>query len=200
MKKDLLERAKGEYLETPVSEYLKYNGWQDLRVKLADRDRAWKFLILGRGLAFAAIVIFLTGVTVVVAQAAKPGDGLYNVKVLADRVYAKVTGNYEIAIQRRADDVINSTGNRSRGDAESAKEEYKSVLNEAKKELENSGDKEEIKKSLEEQVNRFKKEIGKNSGDEEQLDEIIKETEKIKGEVKGDKIESGDKNPVNKAE
>ena len=192
MHNNLLEEAKREYQQTPVPEYLKYNGWPDLRVKLQDRGYGWKGLVLRRGLAFFGILVFMAASVVAAAQAAKPGEGLYTVKVLADKVYARVTGNYESAIQRRADDVINSAGSQSKGEIESAKKEYEAVLNEAKKEVEDSGKNEDFKKALEDQEQKFKQKLENDPENEEHIKEVIEETERIRGEVKGEKTdESG---------
>lgn len=198
MSKDLLEQAKNEYLETPVPEYIKHNGWPDLRVKLGNRGYDWMGLILGRALAFAAFGLFLTGAVVVSAQTAKPGNGLYTVKVLADKVYARATGNYEMAIQRRADEVINSAGSPSQGGIESAKKEYQNVLEEARKNVKDSESQDDFEKTLDDQEEKFKQELEKGSENEEHLNEVIRETEDSRSRVKGEKSEGIDRNQEDK--
>ena len=65
-----------------------------------------------------------------VAQAAKPGSPLYQVKILSDNLIAKITGNQEIKIEKRAQEVIDlATGSEEHLDE--ATKEYQKALDQA---------------------------------------------------------------------
>jgi len=184
MSENLLKESKREYLETPLPEYLKYDGWRDLRVKLEPRGWSLWGMAFKRGVVFLAAALFFLGSLVGVAQAAKPGDKLYTVKVLADKIFAQVTGNYEVKVQRRAAEVIEtSRSNESTRAADRANREYQKALDEAKVKAVGSGKRENFKKILERQEEKFKKESESNDQTKERLDDVIKQTEKVKDEI-----------------
>lgn len=184
MSENLLKKAKKEYLETSLPDYLKYDGWRDVRVKLEPRGWSLFGLVFKRGLVFVAVALLFLGSVVGAAQAAKPRDKLYSVKVLADKVFAQVTGNYEIKVQRRAAEVIEaSKSNESTPAANRASQEYQKALDEAKVMAVKSGKREGLEKALEEQGEKFRKESEGNEQTGEKLDDVIKQTEKVKDEI-----------------
>lgn len=184
MKQDLLVKAKKEYLETPLPEYLMYDGWRDVRIKLEPSGWSLWGLIFKRGFVFAAVTLLFLGSVVGAAQAAKPGDKLYSVKVLADRVLAQVTGNYEVKVQRRAAEVIETSKSiESTPAGDQASREYQKALDEAKMKAVRSGTQEDLLETLEKQEEKFKKESDGNGLNKGKLDEAIEQTEKVKDEI-----------------
>ncbi len=184
MRENLLKKAKKEYQDTPLPEYLKYDGWKDVRVKLESRGWILWGLVFKRGLVFVVVALLFLGSVVGAAQAAKPGDKLYSIKVFADKVFAQVTGNYEVKVQRRAAEVIEtSKSNESTPAAERADHEYQKALDEAKVKAVGSEKRGNLTKTLERQEDRFKKESEGNSQTKEKLDDVIKQTERVKDEI-----------------
>lgn len=184
MSEDLLKRAKKEYLETPIPDYLKYDGWRDVRIRLESRGWGLWALVFKRGLIFAVFALLVLGSVVGVAQAAKPGDKLYTVKVLADKVFARVSGNYEVKIQRRAADVIEvSKNNESTRAAIQANDEYQKALDEARVKTVDPGKREDLKKILQKEEDRFKKEADGDSKKQEKLNDVIEQTQKAEDEI-----------------
>src|SRR3989344_5556202 len=101
-----LEKLKDEYQHAKTPDYLISNGWLDLSLKLSYQRRfSWR-MIFGRSLIFASIILVLSGTGIGVSQAAKPGDLLFPVKVMSEKVAAKVVDNPDISVVRRADDLI----------------------------------------------------------------------------------------------
>src|SRR3990167_5544083 len=87
---------------------------------------------------FALAAVLLTGSVLGVAQAANPGTKLYPLKLLSDEVLAKITGKDELKIEKRAQEVINST-DASQRQRDEALDQFQKTLEETKKEAKESG-------------------------------------------------------------
>ena len=183
-----LDSARKTYIKAKVPDYLLRSGWDDLRGKLAQRENITNHRRVARGLFFVSLIILFTASVVGAAQAAKPGDKLYQVKILADDVYAGVLGKYEIKVERRAKEVIDLSTN-STAEIDKATRQYKKTLEETQKEIEESGREEYFKQSLEAQEEKFKEEMERNPKSRDHLEEVLKQTEKTRGEVQGEKDE-----------
>ena len=200
MIEDQLEKLRKEYLKTGPPIYLEHHGWQDLSAKLENRKTVDLRLLFGRGLAFTSIVILLFASIVGTAQAAKPGDFLYPIKLLLDEVVAKVVGKQEIKIERRGQEIIDLSSSSSKHLEEAARE-YQKALDATKQESEKSGRQQEFKNTLEEQEEKFREAQEKNPTSQDNLEEVIRQTQRAKGEVQGEKDQKtpggGNNNPQN---
>lgn len=191
MIEEKLENFRKEYLKIGPSVYLEHHGWQDLSVKLESRKAANLNMFFGRGLAFTSLILLLLGGVVGVAQASKPGDKLYPVKLAADEVAAKVTGNVEIKIERRAQDVIDVSKD-SKGQLDEATKEYQKSLENSKEEAQRSGRQKDFADALDEQEKRLRKAKEDNPESADELQEAIMQTQRVRGEVKGEKTEDSE--------
>ncbi len=185
MIEDKLKQLKEEYQKIEIPGYLTSNGWLDLSLRLPGKGEfSWR-LIFGRGLIFASIFLVLSGSVVGVSQAARPGELLFPVKVLSEKVAAKVVGDPDISVVRRADDLIDQSKKDSEA-ADTASEEYKKTLEQGRQDAQESGRTQEFKKTLEEQEEKLNEEQD-NEHERPEIQKAIEETERVRGEVKGEK-------------
>lgn len=85
-----LEKFKKVYQETSVSDEQMIQEWQLLENMLGDQQKSYVSPLFFRAFAFAAIVLFLSGGVVTLAQASKPGELLYPVKEVSQNVINEV--------------------------------------------------------------------------------------------------------------
>lgn len=185
MMEDKLRELKAEYQKIGTPGYLISNGWLDLSLKLPEKGKlSWR-LFFGRGLVFASIVLVFGGSVVGISQAAKPGDLLFPVKVLSEKVAEKVVDNPDISVVRRADDLIDQSKKDPEG-LDKASEEYNKTLEESRQDAQKSGRTQEFKNTLDEQEKKLN-EAQNNEHQSEEIQKAIDETERVRGEVKGEK-------------
>ncbi len=180
MIEEKLEKLRKQYLKTSAPDYLLENGWVELKVKISGyKSLDWRFLF-GRGLVFVSIILsLLLGVTTV-AQASKPGDVLYPLKLATDEIVAKVAGKPEYKVERRGQEVIDLS-RKPNGQLQEATNEYQKALEETQKESQPDQRKQEaLKQSLENQAQKLKDAAEKNPVAAEKLEVIIDKTEKAK--------------------
>lgn len=180
------EELKKEYKSIPIPGYLISNGWLDLSLKLPDKHKSIWHMFLVRGLIFASLFLFLSVGLVGVSQASKPGDLLFPVKEFSEKV-AIQTGvvNPEISVVRRANDLIDQSQKDSK-DTEKATVEYQRTLEQGKQDAQKSGNTQQFKQTLENQEQKFT-DAQKSDHDSAELKKAIEETQKVNGEVKGEK-------------
>ncbi|GEM_PF-5502152 len=199
MIEEKLESLKKEYLKTKTSDYLVNYGWSNLESRLNNQteQRHLAFINPARiALAFSAFLIIFA-VPFVFSQNAKPGESLYPLKIASDTVTAKVTGNYEANIEKRAQEVIQTSEN---GESfEEASKQYQQTIDEAKNKAERGDEakKEELRKKLEEQEKKFEGANKESQKSKKRLEEIRDKTRQIRGEVKGNKDEKEKENNKN---
>lgn len=190
------EDLKKHYLKIKTPSYLETHGWADLKVKLSEdgKHSFKKSHILGLASALAfCLLVSLT--TIFASQNSKPGESLYQVKILSDNIYSQITGDYESSIEKRAEELIELKDNENGEFAQAAKE-YEKAIEDAKEKSkdEEEGDKEKLRKKLEEQERRFQGITESNPGTENRLKEVLEKTKKTRGEVKGEKNKGLDEN------
>lgn len=186
---DKIEELKNEYQQIVTPDYLISNGWLDLSLKLPEKGMNPLRLIFARGLVFALVILVLSIGVVGVAQASKPGDLLFGVKVFSEKVAVKAGVNPEISVVRRADDLIDQTKKSSEA-AEKASEEYKKTLEQSRWDAEERGDTQNFKQTLAKQEQKFTEAQGEDH-DSSELKKAVEETARVQGEVKGDKGTNG---------
>lgn len=182
-----LENLKKEYLKIQTPQYLNRDGWYEISQKLDSQDKVANSMLFTRGLTFAAVTVLLLGSLFTTSQAAKPGAILYPVKILSDDVVARITGNYEANIEKRAQEVIDTQNSRENFDK--ASEEYLNTLKKSKRNAQEPDKREQFKKTLEEQEQKLKDAQEEDQSQNEKFKEIIDETRKARGEVEGVKSE-----------
>ena len=115
----------------------------------------------------------------------KPGDLLFPLKVISEKVAVRAGVNPEISVVRRADDLIDQS-KKDPTAAEKAAEEYKKTLEQTKQDAQKSGNTKEFKQTLKAQELKFTEAQKEDHGSTE-LKKAIEETQKVNGEVKGEK-------------
>lgn len=106
---EYLDSLKKDYEKTEATWHLKMSGWQELtkRIELLEpqpvKPRWFNFAF-----SFALVLLFIGSLfgTYRVASAAMPGDVLYPVKLLSEKIVEKASGSNQIVIDHRADEII----------------------------------------------------------------------------------------------
>ena len=187
MIEDQLEKLRKEYLKIKAPDYLVQNGWVDLQTRLSAQESPNRRFFPKPALIFASVILLFFAGSLTAAQAAKPGDVLYPVKLLSDDLQAKITGKEEIKLEKRAQEFIDLS-NSSSEHLEEAARQYQKTLDESKNQAEKSGRQQEFRQSLEEQEEKLRQAQDNNPSSQD-LDEAIKETQRVRGEVQGTKDE-----------
>jgi len=183
-----LEGLKKEYLKTETPDYLANYGWLNLQSRLPDQKELVHLpLVYVRRviLAFSILLIIFT-VPLTFAQTSKPGQSLYPLKIASDRVTTKITGDYISNIEKRAQEVIETSDNGSSFDE--AASQYRKATDNAKNKanLEDEQKKQELKKKLEEQEKKFQEAQNVNQKNQNRLEQVVEQTRQTRGEVKGE--------------
>lgn len=167
-----LKNLKKEYQKLEPSQYFIEQGWPKLKDKILETEikklprlratRAYLFLSL-------VLLILLSGVGVVQAsQKSLPGEPLYPVKVLSEKVITKVTGNKTLEVENRAKEIIDLSKKEQEEKLKETVEKYRETILKTKKEIEERGKEEKL----------FKKKLKKQ---QEEFEKVIKETRDLKG-------------------
>ncbi len=191
MIEDQLENLRKEYRNLTPPVYLVHQGWSDLANQLDERQTTDLRLLFGKGLVFASVILLLFGGLVTAAQAAKPGETLYPVKLLSDSVAARVSGKPEITVEKRGQEIIDLSQKPSEQLNEATKQ-YQKALDDSARQAKDSGKQQDFEKALDNQKQKFEREIEKNP-QSKGLEDAIKKTEQTQGQVQGQKTESHDK-------
>lgn len=133
---EYLNSLKKEYEKTDASWHLKMSGWLELQ-KMIDpigtrkSGRWFKFAA-----TFAVITLFIIGLfgTYGVALASMPGDALYPVKLLSEKIIQKASGNNQIVIDHRAEEIVGLSKKEEvdNNDLKQVVNEYKDNVDQAK--------------------------------------------------------------------
>lgn len=173
---EYLENLKTDYEKTSATRHLRMSGWEELRARIGLLEPEYKNVWWKKyALAFALIVLFIGGLvgSYKIALASMPGDAFYPVKILSEKVIQNTTGDNQIVIDHRADEIIGLSKKEEidREELKSVVIEYKTWVEETKKEIETSGEKNpEFQKKLEDNHRRF--------------DEVSRENPDVQDEIK----------------
>lgn len=202
---NLFKQLKQQYRETKIPHKLETSGWQDLLSRMEDEEINTppyaKFPI--PRFAFILILllfVFSTG-TYGFYQAARkslPGQPLYPVKETIVNIVSNVSGNRQMIINERAEDLIKATGSAAPKYLDRTLEEYNKSLENLKKHKEET-DKEEQKlektlKKHEEMLENLK--ISSSSGQiiNKAIENIREIRKGLNDDNKGEKAENNDGN------
>ena len=133
-----LKELKKEYEQTDATWHLKMSGWTDLEKRIGliepKYKRIWK---RSYAFGFAVVLVFVLGLFSVykTVLASVPGDTLYPVKVLSEKISQKLTGSNRAAIDHRAQEIIDLSKkqNVDKSELKQVVSEYKSNVEEAQK-------------------------------------------------------------------
>ena len=193
MSEQILAKIKKEYLSTIPSKNQVIRSWNELQSKLSqEKIQPIPHFPQRPALAFVSLLILIIAFILIGSRFSKPGDALYPVKIASDKIVAGVTGNYEANIEKRAQDVIDSATDPDDG-IDEATRQYQESLEEAKKKAQEMGKDQEFKTTLDQQEERFRQVQEENPSSQRGLEEAIEHTQKVKGDVQGQK----DENPPN---
>lgn len=189
MNSDKLENLKKEYLKTKMPSYLELHGWEDISQKLEGQTEKRFLTRPAFAVALAALVLFMFASSLVFAsQPSKPGDNLYQVKILSDKVYSEITGDYQTSIDKRAQEIV-ELKDEPNGRFDQAAEEYQQALDEAKDKTKDSeeNEKEQLRQKLEDKEKEFEGLSKENTRNQNKLQNVADQTKRTRGEVKGEK-------------
>lgn len=195
-----LKEAKKDYMGVKPPERVSLYGWLELRDKLDKRLGVKEMLVwffVRPALAVALAVVLLVGGGAGLIRAASgslPGDSLYPVKRTYENIASAVTGNHEIKVEGRANEII-ILSQKEEESSQKLKEaviEYEVTVAAVQQEVN-----EEERKSLKETLKRQKKEFERIYEESESRDEIKKAIEAAddddedEEDVKGQEDEHG---------
>lgn len=171
--------------------------WDQIEGKLG-KQASPNFRIPPSLMALLIGAFLLSAITVGVAQAAKPGDAIYQLKILTDNTISTITNNPDLKVKRRAEDVIKVSNDPKKLD--NAIRHYQQTVEEVKEKTQKPQNQQKLQQTIEDQEEKFKEAAKKNPAFLNKLPEIIKKKQEIEEEVKGVKIEnkSTEKDKINK--
>lgn len=177
---EFLKEAKKDYMGVKPPERVSLYGWLELRDKLDKRLGVKEMLVwffVRPALAVALAVVLLIGGGAGLIRAASgslPGDSLYPVKRTYENIASAVTGNHEIKVEGRANEII-ILSQKEEESSQKLKEaviEYQVTVAEVEQKVN-----EEERKSLKETLKRQKKEFERIYEESQSRDEIKKAIE-----------------------
>lgn len=184
-----LEQLKKIYLNIRPSEQETEKSWAEFKGKINSHSR-FSFPYFRYGVITLSLLVVFSAGLAGLTEAANPGSTLYPVKVLSDKVIAKVTGKPEIKIERRADDLIEVTKKSPEPapkKVEEASKQYQKALDETEKEVKKDEKKEErINNSLNKQEEKLKEAIKENPKSEGKLEKALEKTQEAKEKLQND--------------
>lgn len=186
MIEDYLEKLRKEYIGITSSAYLMQHGWADLRPQLEAKRTLALPSLFGKSLAFASITLLLFASIVSAAQAAKPGNVLYPVKLLSDKVVANITQKPEITVVKRGQEIIDLSQS-SNDQLDEANKQYQKALDESADQANGLGRQEQWQRTLDAQRQKFQNALENSPQSANGLQKAIEQTEKAKGQVQGQK-------------
>ena len=188
-----LKQIRKSYLKIkPPSDLVKY-GWLALskEIQVQENRRNPFMLLLGRGMVFAAMLIFLlSGGLIGLVKASQntlPGDVLYPLKRLSESVTSAISKDKQIKVEKRAEEVVGVA--KQKNDPvvlKDAVKDYQKAVSKTQQEVEKSGKKEEFQNKLKKEEQQFKDVSEQVPTSKEVLKEAIEASRKGReAEIKG---------------
>lgn len=177
----ILDKLKKNYFDIKLTDQEVEESWNRLERRLKPAlpsFPSFRYAVI----SLALVIMISSGIATLagIVQAADTGSPLYPVKILSDKVIAKVTGRPEIKVERRAEDLIEAV-KKEGGSSGDAGRRYEESLTETEKEV---GQNEEKKARLQDSLNRqeesFRQAIKENPRAEEKLEKAIEKTQEVK--------------------
>jgi len=177
---EFLKEAKKDYMGVKPPERVSLYGWLELREKLDKRlglkdVLVWFFVRPALAIALAVVLLVGGGAGLIrAANGSLPGDSLYPVKRTYENIASAVTGNHEIKVEGRANEII-ILSQKEEESTERLKEaviQYQMTVAQVEEKVN-----EEERKSLKETLRRQKREFERIYEKSRSRDEIKKAIE-----------------------
>ncbi|OGM58086.1 hypothetical protein A3E46_00530 [Candidatus Woesebacteria bacterium RIFCSPHIGHO2_12_FULL_46_16] len=177
---EFFKEAKKDYLGVKPPERVSLYGWLELREKLDKRlglkdVLVWFFVRPALAIALAVVLLVGGGAGLIrAANGSLPGDSLYPVKRTYENIASAVTGNHEIKVEGRANEII-ILSQKEEESTERLKEaviQYQMTVAQVEEKVN-----EEERKSLKETLRRQKREFERIYEKSRSRDEIKKAIE-----------------------
>ena len=177
---EFFKEAKKDYLGVKPPERVSLYGWLELREKLDKRlglkdILVWFFVRPALAIALAVVLLVGGGAGLIrAANGSLPGDSLYPVKRTYENIASAVTGNHEIKVEGRANEII-ILSQKEEESTERLKEaviQYQMTVAQVEEKVN-----EEERKSLKETLRRQKREFERIYEKSRSRDEIKKAIE-----------------------
>lgn len=183
------------YQNTHPPAKMESNGWQDLLTRIEEDEilrAAPRFPFPRYAFLFLAFLFVFSPLTYGFYRAARkslPGTPLYPVRTTVESLVSEVSGNRQIIINERANDLVESTKSASPKNLDKSLEEYHKSLEKIKQEKERVEEEkqkmEDALKLQEETFRKLRKQIASSSAHTiEQALEAVKETRREIGNGK----------------
>jgi len=177
---EFFKEARKDYQAVKPPERVSVYGWLELRERLDKRTGikdilVWFFVRPAVAVALAIVLLVGGGAGLIrAANGALPGDSLYPVKRTYENIASAVTGNHEIKVESRANEIIilSQKEEENSQKLQEAVIEYEMTVAEVEQKVN-----EEEKKSLKEILKRQKKEFERIYEESRSQDEIKKAIE-----------------------
>ncbi len=187
MKEEFLENLRSEYRKTGATLHLRQSGWEDIAKKIEAPTPFYKQIFGSFAKLSIGVFVFLILITTLygAALASMPGGLLYPVKIFSEKVAKVFTGNNQVAIDHRVDEIV-TLSRESEINARELKKvviEYRMVVEEEQEKVRNSEEqKQEFQERLESHRVRFDEITSENPGVEKEIEEAKKALEFREGE------------------
>lgn len=177
--KSRISELKKTYWNIKISDNKVQDSWKEFERKLRPAPRLSFPGFRHAVISFGLMIAFLAGLVGIV-QASDPGTPLYQLKLISDKVAAKIAGKPGIKIERRGQDLIKAL--KKDGEKfEEANNQYDRALEETQKEVQKDQEKKvQLENSLNKQQESFKKTIKENPKAESKLEKALEKTQDVK--------------------
>jgi len=137
---EYINNLKSEYEKTEATLHLKTSGWEELSHRISPNRIDRRIFFRNLGIVFAVFVVFVLG-TYKIALAALPGDVLYPVKLLSEKIIQEASGSNQIVIDHRASEIIGLSKEQdvNNQNLERVVTEYAESVDQTKENLESTG-------------------------------------------------------------
>lgn len=185
---DQLKQIRKKYLSVKPPQDLEQYGWLALRKEIeAQEGRRFKVLpAFARSFTFMTIAVVILGAVLVglvqASQGSLPGDSLYPLKRFSETAVIIVSGDKQIRVEKRAEDVIGVAEEKK--DAVLLKEaikEYQKAVLETKQEIDKSGksgERQQFYQELEREESEFREASKSGPSLKDDLEEAIEVSKK----------------------
>ncbi len=181
-----LTQLKQYYKEKPLNDAEVDLFWQELSGKLPQKQYHPYHFVARFAIIYFVISLFI-GSAVYTVYTAKSESSFYPVRVLAERIIAQLTTQYDKLIEKRADDTVNSSQKYLEKTVEDATKDYQTTRDETASDKQEA--KETSKESAERTEQKLKKIIPTDSKAQNLIHQSIKAVEQLQKEVKGAQAE-----------
>ncbi len=181
---DELKKLKEYYSDVTLENEQVDELWMQLSNRLPDKqDTAHRF---SPSFAMASLVVIVAlGISFQLVSAAQPTSALYPIRLLADNMGAKVTGNYDKVLEKRTEDIIEAAKKNSTSEVKEAAKAYSDSLNTVNTASPSSEKKESVREALRRSAQKLKTVTPANPKAQTIIEDTIKSTNQPVQDVRG---------------